>query len=311
MVEETGLALQSAIPLTDLPVVAVEMLGRSARYQPRTVETPDGVRVAVQDWLPMLRSDGGRDILFLHGFSQSHLCWLKQVCGPLGETHRLVTYDLRGHGDSDKPVSADAYRSSLGWAQELDAVIAGLGLDNPIIVAWSYAGRVVFDYLGHFGDSAIDGVVLVAATSIADPEYLGPATPALRRMATATTLVENIAATRHLLEICSVTPLPPEELAFMLAYNMIAPVAVRAAMGGREAAYTPILAALNCPLLAIHGACDVINLPAMAHFSASGARNGRAVIYEATGHLPFWEQPERFDADLDEFIARCRRRTNR
>src|SRR5262245_51974499 len=46
----------------------------------------------------------GAPIVFIHGFTGSYLTWERQLFGPLAEELRLVAYDLRGHGASDKPL---------------------------------------------------------------------------------------------------------------------------------------------------------------------------------------------------------------
>ena len=181
-------------------------------------------------------------------------------------------------------------------------MIAAAGLVRPVIVAWSYAGRVALEYLQLAGVEAIAGLVLVAGTSTADPAYFGTAAPLLRRMAAAKDMAENREATREFLRRCVAQPLPAAELEFMLAYNLKVPPEVRAAMEGRPAPYQALLAALHVPVLAIHGSEDGISLPAMAHYTARTCPNARAVIYEGIGHTPFWEAPERFNADLTAFL---------
>jgi alpha/beta hydrolase fold len=56
---------------------------------------------------PSTRRNGGGHrgpaIVFIHGFMQSHLSWMRQTASPLADGFRLVTYDVRGHGGSDKP----------------------------------------------------------------------------------------------------------------------------------------------------------------------------------------------------------------
>ena len=102
-----------------------------------------GLRLHVREW----GDREGPPIVFVHGWSQSQLCWSRQIAGPLAEDFRLVTFDLRGHGMSEKPLDAEHYVDARLWADDLDAVIEQLELDRPVLVAWSYGGFVVTDYL--------------------------------------------------------------------------------------------------------------------------------------------------------------------
>jgi non-heme chloroperoxidase len=77
-------------------------------------------------------------------------------------------------------------------------------------------------------------------------------------------------------------------------------------MGGRAAPYQELLRSLHVPVLAVHGAEDCINLPAMAHFTAQNCPDARALVYAGVGHSPFWEVPERFNADLTGYLDALR-----
>ncbi len=86
---------------------------------PLVAKTSDGLNLSVQTY-----GDVGNDeILFIHGFGQSHLSWSKQTSSSLTEHYRVVTFDLRGHGNSDKPDHAAAYASGEQWADDLHAVM--------------------------------------------------------------------------------------------------------------------------------------------------------------------------------------------
>ena len=280
-------------------MVKLTLCGRTIEYRPLTARTPDGLEISVQDHGD---SGNGRDVLFIHGFSQSSLAWLKQVSGPLKNRNRLVTYDMRGHGASDKPTDPSSYREAGRWAGEVSSVIDAARLNKPVIVCWSYGGRVALDFLRHEGDTAISGLVKVAATSCARADVFGPATPLLRAMASASDLAENVAATRNLLDVSTAEPLSNDEQALMLAYNLLTPPAIRLAMSGREANYDDILSGLQVPLLTIHGAKDSINLPAMSKHSRSLAPCSQMLVYDKSGHMPFWEEADRFNADLASFL---------
>ena len=103
----------------------------------------------------------GRPVLFIHGLSQSGLAWHRQLHSELARDLRLVTLDLRGHGESERP--ADAYGDTDLWAQDVAAVIDALDLERPILSGWSYGGVVICDYLSRYGEHRIGGIHLVGA----------------------------------------------------------------------------------------------------------------------------------------------------
>src|SRR3954463_3454306 len=107
-----------------------------------TVIGGGGTKLHVREW-------GCRDapaILFVHGWSQHHLAFRRQLESPLADEFRLVAVDLRGHGMSEVPTDVAAYASEATWAADIAAVIEQRGLVRPVIVAWSYGGYVVSDY---------------------------------------------------------------------------------------------------------------------------------------------------------------------
>ncbi len=269
-----------------------------ARYRSLEVRTPDGVRIAAQDWA---RPTSGRDVLLIHGYSQANLCWLKQCSGPLADEFHLVTYDIRGHGGSDKPLAADFYGDAERWAGEIEAVMSAAGLDHPVLVFWSYAGRIALDYLSRRGDGSVSGLVFVSATSALDATLTGPAAPLLRHM-TLGDLAANIEATTAFLEACTASALSVADLGFMLAYNMVVPPQIRAHLLGRSADYRATLRALTVPVLVMHGGADALILPGMGDYTVANTRHARHVLYPGIGHMPFWEIPEQFDRDLADFL---------
>lgn len=283
----------------DINQVRISLAGHALAYRPANLLSIDGTALAVQDHGT---AGIGRDVLFIHGFSQSSLAWLKQASGPLARTHRLVTWDLRGHGASGKPVEAGAYRDEALWAADVSAVITGMALNRPVIVAWSYGGRVTMDFLRHAGSSVISGLVMVAATSNGAPTLLGPSFASLRAMATARDMGENVVACQALLEACTARPLSAEEYALALGWNLAVPPAVRLALAGRPADYDDVLTDLDCPALAIHGEDDLINAVGMSDYFVDRVRGARKLVYPGCGHMPFWEQADQFNSDLATFL---------
>ena len=244
------------------------------------------------------------------GFRNRISVGLKQVTGPLADEFRLVTFDLRGHGGSEKPLGPHYYREAERWAGEVEAVIRETGLEQPVLVAWSYAGRIVLDYLQCRGAGALGGVVFVGATSKMDASVVGPAAALMRPMTQAgleANLAANLEATRAFLSACTAEPLPAQDLEFMLAFNILVPASVRLNMSARAADYAAVLSSISVPVLVLHGAQDRVCLPSMAAYTSAAVKHGRSIVYPGVGHLPFWEAPERFDADLADFLRRLER----
>ena len=278
--------------------LTLHALGRAGTYRSLEVLTPDGLRIAAQDWA---RPTSGRDVLLIHGYSQSHLSWLKQVSGPLVDEFRLVTYDIRGHGASDKPLAAQFYADAERWAGEVEAVIKAAHLHRPVLLFWSYGGRIALDYLNCRGQQDVSGLVFVCATAKSGAGLAGPAAP-LRAAMTQDDLADNIAATTAFLRSCTAQPLPTAEFDYVLAFNMVVPPMVRAHLVGRAVDYEAILRAVAVPALVIHGSEDAVNLPAVSQYIVANVPAARSILYPGIGHTPFWENPQAFDRDLAEFL---------
>jgi non-heme chloroperoxidase len=269
----------------------------SLPYKAYMVKSADGVALAVQEW----GNPSGPEILFIHGFSQSHLSWSRQVKSDLSKAFRMVTFDLRGHGNSDKPLVVEAYRESRRWADDIDTIIKRVGLRRPVLVGWSYGGRVMNDYLTHYGDRGIAALNYVAATSTTKPGALGPGYRFLPAMSSAD-LSTNIKATQKFLASCFQIQPSAEDMATALAYNMMVPPKVRSFLGGRRANYDDVLSRIKVPVLVTQGREDRVVLPAMSEHTLSVVKHAKGVFYDNVGHSPFYEVPDRFNADLTVFV---------
>jgi pimeloyl-ACP methyl ester carboxylesterase len=239
--------------------------------------------------------------LFIHGWSQSDLCWLNQVRGDLASIFRIVTFDLRGHGLSDKPSGPEHYADGQLWADDVAAVIDQTGLAQPTLVAWSYGGYIVADYLRAHGDARIGGINLVGAAVILKPpafDHVGPGFLQNAPDMCMPDLSTNIAATRRFLRACTSRPLDDDEMAAALAWNMAVPPAVRGALLSRELDASAVLASITVPVLVTHGRADTIILPSMAEHTLSVCPAATASWHHDVGHLPFWEAPGRFNHEL-------------
>ncbi|MEV5966075.1 alpha/beta hydrolase [Kribbella sp. NPDC051952] len=260
-----------------------------------------GVRLHAREW----GNRQGRPILFIHGWSASHVCWSHQMSGRLAEEFRLVAFDNRGHGMSEKPLGAENYRDPQLWADDLAAVIDQLDLDRPVLVAWSYGGFIVSDYVRAYGEDRIGAVNLVGAAVTMKPptfDHIGPGFLGNAPDASMPDLATNIAAIHRFLDVCTAEPLDPHDWTAALAWNMVVPPEVRGALISREINSDDVLTTLSVPVLVTHGRSDTIVLPSMAEHVLDVCKTATPSWYDAVGHMPFVEDQTRFDQELTEFV---------
>jgi pimeloyl-ACP methyl ester carboxylesterase len=255
----------------------------------------------------------GQPILFIHGWSQSRLSWAKQFDSELAERFRLVVMDLRGHGDSDKPVTG--YAESHVWGDDVKAVLDQLSLNGALLVGWSYGGLVINDYVRVHGQDRLAGLCYVGAATDLGVEtaykFLGATWNGLlptRADSVAGTVFsedaeEITSAMRMFLRGCFAQRLPPDEEMMLLGFNLLCPSRVRAALFSRSLQNDEVLAKLRLPVLVVHGDADeVVNIETGQHI-ASTVRDASMSVFAGAGHGPFWEQSERFNAELAEFVS--------
>jgi non-heme chloroperoxidase len=272
----------------------------AAERRKTTLVTPDGVEIVLEE----AGNPSGQEIVFIHGFSVSRLCWMKQLRGTLARDFRMIAYDLRGHGESGKPSDPAFYRDGSRWAGELAAVIDAAEMRKPVLVAWSYAGRIVADYLRHFGTGAIAGLNIVGAKTNSDPAFNAPLLAPHQRGMASGDLETNMRSTIAFIEACARQWDAPDFVQYVAA-AMVVPPHVRAALLGRPLDADDLYRAINIPVLFTHGVHDAAAPLAAAQHGHAITPNSGLSIYENAGHAPFMEAPERFNRELAEFVKRC------
>ncbi len=264
------------------------------------IESEDRVRLCVTEY-------GGAEgvpVVLMHGLCQSSLCWERQVQSRLTEKYRIITFDLRGHGMSDKPLETEYYTESKRWAEDLNAVIQHLGLVEPVIVAWSYSGYVLCDFIEKYGDSNIKGINFVAATVKLTQrfEMLGPGLLRNFTGMVSDDLRTCIDSTRDFVSGLFFNTPEQEFLLSALCSGMMVPISVRAALTQRELDYRRVLRGIQVPVLLSYGLKDRVVRPSMSKFTAAEVNGATESEYRETGHALFYERSERFNTELVRFI---------
>lgn len=268
-----------------------------------TVTGGQGVPLHVPEW----GNPDGAPIVLIHGWSQAHPCWERQLSGAL-ETCRLIAPDLRGHGLSGKPEGAASYDTGAPWAADIKAILDTLGLQNALLVGWSMGGWIVQDYLAAHGDTDIAGYCLVGSSSMTG-RYVAPEAAAKRSADAAIRapgmydgpLSANLADTTAFVRACFHQQPDADTLAQIVGYNMLCPQPVRRAARNRHENYAPALAALTVPALILWGQHERLAVSPMPEDTVKALPNARGLTYDHSGHSPFWEEADRFNTDLFAF----------
>lgn len=100
---------------------------------------------------------GDPALVFLHYWGGTHRTW-KKVAAELQSSYRIVTYDMRGWGQSS--ASEEGY-SIAALAGEAAALIAHLGLTRYVLIGHSMGGKVA-QLLASRHPQGLVGLVLVA-----------------------------------------------------------------------------------------------------------------------------------------------------
>ena len=273
---------------------------RPAESMITTVVGGSGNRLHVREW-------GRRDgppVLMIHGWSGNHLCWKNQVESGLADEFRLVALDLRGHGMSDQPLAADQYQQPRLWASDIAAVIDQCQLDRPTLVAWSYGGFVTCDYVRAYGQDAISAVNLVggAVTLNEHFDHIGPAFLTNAPSGADPDLPTRVAALRRFWRAMTEHPLTEEDLETGLCGSVSVQPAVLGALISRQIDSDDVLGRLRVPVLVSHGRQDQIILASMAAHVLQVCPTATPSWYDGVGHMPFAEDPERFNRELGELV---------
>lgn len=104
----------------------------------------------------------GSPVVLIHGWPLSGQSWEKQVAALLEAGYRVITYDRRGFGKSDKPVFGYDYDT---LAEDLHKLTSYLELEGASLVGFSMGGGEVARYVGNYGSKSLSSVAFISAVT--------------------------------------------------------------------------------------------------------------------------------------------------
>jgi pimeloyl-ACP methyl ester carboxylesterase len=242
----------------------------------------DGVRLYFED------HGRGPAVLLSHGYSATSAMWAPQVAA-LSPRHRVVTWDLRGHGQSDSPDDPALYTHELAVA-DMAALLDHLAIERSVIAGLSLGGYLSLAFHARFPERTRALVLMDTGPGFKSDEARARWNATAER--TALGFEERgLAALPQRPEVAAARHRSAHGLA----------LAARGLLAQRDDAVIRSLPSVKVPVLLLVGADDAPFLAA-AEYMAGKIVHSRHVVVPGAGHAANLDQPERVNRELLDFL---------
>jgi non-heme chloroperoxidase len=267
--------------------------------------TGDVVKLAYFDY------GTGKPVVLIHGWPLSKEMWEYQVDDLINGGFRVIGYDRRGFGMSDRPWHGYDYDS---LTDDLRAVIEQLDLNDITLVGFSMGGGEVARYFTRYGGERVSKAVLVSSVVPyvlkTDDNPDGVPTDAIDGMITGVKedrigFLDNFGK-----EFFGISFLKHSVSNATLEYyrNIAAMASPRATLECiKSFSYTDFrndVPAINVPTLIIHGDADkIVPTATSSEQSTKLVPNNQYIVYEGAPHGLFFTEKNRLSHHLVSFIT--------
>jgi non-heme chloroperoxidase len=264
------------------------------------IELSNGATLAYDDQGPT----DATAIVLIHGISMSRRYFQGQL-GPLAADHRVITLDLRGHGDSD---DVESGHTIPHYARDLRLLLGELGLERPFLLGWSMGAFVAWDLIRQFGSSSIGGLIVCdeAASDFKWPGF----DHGFIDLPTLHELMTSVQDDRHaFLEdlVPHMFHRPPRDadLAWMIAECSKLSIGATAAILFDQSVqnYRELLPEIDVPTLVCWGRHDDLLGVSGAGHLGDHIPGAEVAIFEESGNCPFIEESQAFNERVLRFVS--------
>lgn len=109
----------------------------------------DGIRLCLDDECE------GEALIFAHGLNSNRLNNM-DFYDEFRDEYRVITYDQRGHGDSDK---STVHMNIKRLGRDLNCIIESLGLNDVTVIGHSMGAATIYSYVDQFGCKNLKRIV--------------------------------------------------------------------------------------------------------------------------------------------------------
>ncbi|MDC8447308.1 MAG: alpha/beta fold hydrolase [Nitrospira sp.] len=247
----------------------------------------------------------GLPIVFLHAFPLNRTMWAKQE-DALSSQCRVITIDLRGHGESDAPL----WHYSLDQAaDDVHGLLDYLSIRQAVFVGLSMGGYILFAFHRKFADR-MAGMVLADTRAQADTDEGKQARFEMAQIAykQGARAIANIMIPK-LLSPATIQTRPElvQHVRTMIEGNQVSGIAGDLMAMAERLDSIPLLQRMTCPAQIIVGELDLPTPPSDATLMADRIPNANLAIIPGAAHLSNLEQPDMFNETVRSFVANITR----
>jgi pimeloyl-ACP methyl ester carboxylesterase len=238
----------------------------------------------------------GVPVVLLHGITDSWFSW-SRVLPRLDKKYRVYAPDLRGHGDTDKPQTGYAMKD---FAADVVAFMDAMNIKKAVVVGHSMGSFVALQTTLDAPERVEKLLIMGTATTARNADTLGlqKAFAELKDP-----LDENFV--RDFQVSTSSKTVPTDFIDGVVRQSMKVPARVwQSALEGVVAEdYRPRLGKIKIPTLIVWGDRENLFLRPEQDILKAKIANSTLKVYAGAGHSPQWEFPEKFAADLNDFLS--------
>lgn len=255
----------------------------------------------------------GVPLFVLHGgpgFNHTYFL-ASPVWDGLATGRQVVFYDQRGTGQSS-PLTPDGSCTLANQLADLEALREHLGYERIDVLGHSWGGYLGMAYAVRHSASLrrlvlVDSVAARPELPWRFAEYFPDTWERWETLDLATRL-GDAAATDELLKLhmSRMCCLPENRKAWPAAIGSSSfqdDVFQKLWADAQQYDLTPALSQLVQPTLVATGRFDVCVPPAIAYQIYQAIPHSEFVVFETSGHVPFFEEPEAFARVVEEFLA--------
>ncbi|MGA2787283.1 MAG: alpha/beta hydrolase [Verrucomicrobiota bacterium] len=254
----------------------------------------------------------GKPVVLIHGWPLSGQSWEKQTTALLAAGFRVITYDRRGFGLSDKPTSGYDYDT---FAADLHQLITKLDLRDVTLAGFSMGGGEVARYLGKYGSDRVKKAVFIAAIPpflLKTPDNrLGVDGSVFEGIKQALVADRLAFLAKFLANFYNVDVLGGKLISDQVVqanWNIAAGASPKGTLDCVSAWLTDFrkdLAAINVPTLVVHGDADrIVPLAASAKRVHEAVKGSRLVVLEGAPHGLNWTHADQLNRALLDFLGK-------